>query len=65
MKQIMLILMMVPFLVSSQYTSQTTGDWTTGSTWVGGTAPSLTGGNKLSSEIVTGKLKKVPSLKLT
>jgi len=37
---------------SQTYTSSTSGDWETGSTWVGGTSPTLTGGaNNLNNDV--------------
>lgn len=43
--------MVIPMLMSSQYTSKNTGDWTTGSVWLNGTSPPLTGGSKLSDDV--------------
>lgn len=43
--------MMIPMIVSSQYTSKFNGDWTTGSTWLLGISPPLTSGSKLSDDV--------------
>ncbi len=42
---------MIPMILVSQYTSGLTGDWTTGSNWIGGVNPPLTGGNKLGDDV--------------
>lgn len=38
-------------MLVSQYTSSLTGGWTTGSNWIGGVNPPLTGGNKLGDDV--------------
>lgn len=42
---------MIPMMLVSQYTSSLTGGWTTGSNWIGGVNPPLTGGNKLGDDV--------------
>lgn len=51
MKKLLIILLVIPMLVSSQYVSKNNGDWTTGSNWVSNISPSLTGGSKLSDDV--------------
>lgn len=51
MKKLLLFLMMIPMIVSSQYTSKNNGNWVDGSTWLLGVAPPLTGGSKLSDDV--------------
>ena len=41
----------IPLMVTSQYTSDVTGDWSTGTNWVGDVTPPLTGGSKLSDDV--------------
>ena len=55
MKTLLFLLALVLYLPirSATFTTTTSGAWTTGGTWVGGTAPTLTGGSKqLSDDVV-------------
>lgn len=55
MKQLLFILAFIIHLpiFSATFTTTTSGSWTTGATWVGGTAPTLTGGSKqLSDDVI-------------
>lgn len=51
MKNLIIIFMMVPLSVLSQYTSKLTGDWSTGTSWDGGISPPLTSGKKLNDDV--------------
>jgi hypothetical protein len=45
---IIIIFLMTSLLGTSQFTSDVSGDWTTGTNWAGDVAPTLVGGNKLN-----------------
>jgi len=47
-KLIVIIFLMTSLLGTSQFTSDVSGDWTTGTNWDGDVAPTLVGGNKLN-----------------
>ncbi len=51
MKKLLLILLLTPILISSQYVSKNSGDWTNVSNWLSGISPPLTGGSKLSDDV--------------
>ena len=51
MKKLILFMFIIPLMVTSQYTSDVTGDWSTGTNWVGDVTPPLTGGSKLSDDV--------------
>jgi len=58
-KILLLLLLICPTIILSQYTSQNDGDWTVGSTWVGGSYPVLVSGIKLSNDVTISQLTEV------
>jgi hypothetical protein len=52
MKKIILLFMVIPMLVLSQYTSVSNGDWTNGVNWLAGVPPTLTAGTKLNDDVI-------------
>lgn len=51
MKKLLLLFLMIPIMMSSQYLSSATGAWTSGGNWIGGVDPPLTGGTKLGNDV--------------